>query len=53
MSGGKVIPFGPAWSAGFRRGTDVELRGWVQTALAWCDEADAIAMRHFRRGVRA
>lgn len=29
----------------------MELRGWVQTALAWCDEADAIAMRHFRRDV--
>jgi histidinol-phosphatase len=53
VSAGTVIPFGPAWSAGFRRGTDVELRGWVQTALAWCDEADAIAMRHFRRDVVA
>jgi histidinol-phosphatase len=53
VSGGEVIPFGPAWSAGFRRGTDVELRGWVQTALAWCDEADAIAMRHFRRDLTA
>jgi histidinol-phosphatase len=51
VSPGAIIPFGPAWSAGFRRGTDVELRGWVQTALAWCDEADAIAMRHFRRDI--
>jgi histidinol-phosphatase len=51
VSPAAIIPFGPAWSAGFRRGTDVELRGWVQTALAWCDEADAIAMRHFRRDV--
>ena len=53
MSGAKVVDFGAAWSAGFRRGTDVELRGWVQTALAWCDETDAIAMRHFRRDVVA
>ena len=53
MSGATVLDFGPAWSAGFRRGTDVELRGWVQTALAWCDETDAIAMRHFRRDVVA
>jgi histidinol-phosphatase len=50
-AGGRVIEFGPAWSAALRRGTDVELRGWVQTALAWCDETDAIAMRHFRRDV--
>ena len=49
MSGRTVVEFGPAWSAGFRRGTDVELRGWVQTALGWCDETDAIALRHFRR----
>jgi histidinol-phosphatase len=40
--------YGPAWSAGLRRGTDAELRAWIETALAWCDEADAIAMRHFR-----
>lgn len=53
MSPAKVLDFGAAWSAGFRRGTDVELRGWVQTALAWYDETDAIAMRHFRRDVLA
>ncbi len=41
--------FGPAWSAGFRRGTDAELRGWVEVARSWCDETDAIALRHFRR----
>ena len=51
MSGGKVVEFGPAWSASFRRGSDVELQGWVQTALAWCDETDAIALSHFRRDV--
>lgn len=41
--------FGPDWSAGFRRGTDAELRGWVDAALGWCDATDAIAMEHFRR----
>lgn len=43
--------FGPAWSAALRRGTDGELRGWVETALTWCDEADRIALLHFRRDV--
>jgi histidinol-phosphatase len=42
--------FGPEWSASFRRGTDAELRGWVEAALGWCDAADEIALRHFRRG---
>ena len=43
--------FGPEWSASLRRGTDAELRGWVEAALAWCDETDAIAMGSFRRDV--
>jgi histidinol-phosphatase len=43
--------YGPEWSAGLRRGSDAELRGWVAAALGWCDEADAIALRHFRRDV--
>jgi histidinol-phosphatase len=41
--------FGPAWSEGLRRGTDAELRGWLEVAHAACDEADAIARSHFRR----
>jgi histidinol-phosphatase len=41
--------FGPQWSASLRRGTDAELRGWVESALAWCDAADTISMGHFRR----
>jgi histidinol-phosphatase len=41
--------FGPEWSAGLRCGTDAELRGWVDAALKWCDETDAIAMNSFRR----
>jgi histidinol-phosphatase len=45
--------FGTAWSASLRRGTDGELRGWVEQALTWCDEADRIALEHFRRDVDA
>lgn len=41
-------PFGSDWSAGLRRGTDAELRAWVEAALGWCTAADAIALRHFR-----
>ena len=48
MSAKASPPYGPAWSAGLRRGTDVEVRGWVDAALGWCDAADEIALRHFR-----
>jgi len=41
--------FGSAWSEGLRRGTDAELRGWLDVAHEACDEADAIARSHFRR----
>jgi histidinol-phosphatase len=44
--------FGPEWSAALRRGTEAELRGWVETALAWCDATDVIAMQHFRRDLQ-
>ena len=40
-------PYGPAWSASLRRGTDAELRGWVESALGWCDAADRIALEWF------
>jgi histidinol-phosphatase len=51
VAGGKATAaFGATWSASLRRGTDAELRGWVEAALGWCDEADEIALRHFRRG---
>ena len=40
---------GAAWSASLRRGSDAELRGWVDAALGWCDEADALALRYFRQ----
>ena len=39
--------FGPEWSAAHRRGSDRELRGWLDLALRCCDEADGIALRHF------
>jgi histidinol-phosphatase len=39
--------FGPAWSAGLRRGTSVELERWLQFAHAACDEADRIAREAF------
>lgn len=41
--------FGADWSASLRRGTDAELRGWLDLAHAACDDADAIARSHFRR----
>ena len=49
---GGGVPFGPEWSASLRMGTDAELRGWVEAALAWCDETDAIALGSFRRDIR-
>jgi histidinol-phosphatase len=41
--------WGPGWSAGRRRGSEAELRGWLDFALACCDTADEIALRQFRR----
>lgn len=41
--------YGKAWSASLRRGTEGELRGWLELALRCADAADAIAMQHFRR----
>jgi histidinol-phosphatase len=32
-----------------RLGEESELQGWLEAALVWTDEADAEAMRHFRR----
>ena len=51
MTGESPAAFGPEWSASLRRGSDEELRGWVDAALHWCDETDAIALRHFRQDV--
>jgi histidinol-phosphatase len=43
--------WGPDWSASLRRGHDRELRGWLELARRACDDADDIALRHFRREV--
>ena len=39
----------PAWSASLARAPEATLGEWLAFALEACDEADAIAMRHFRR----
>ena len=44
--------FGAEWSASLRRGTDAELLGWLEVAVAACDEADEIARLHFRRDLQ-
>jgi histidinol-phosphatase len=44
-----VIASGSDRSAALRRGDEAELQRWLESALAWTDEADAEAMRHFRR----
>ena len=44
--------YGPEWSAGRRHGTDAELRQWLDLAVACCDAADPIALRHFRRDLQ-
>jgi len=52
VSEASAASFGTAWSASLRRGAEAELQGWVEAALGWCDEADAIALRHFRRDLQ-
>jgi len=47
-----VKSWGAERSASRRLGTDAELRGWLDLALALCDEADAIALAHFRRDLQ-
>jgi histidinol-phosphatase len=41
--------YGASFSASCARGSATELAEWLTFALAACDEADAIALRHFRR----
>jgi histidinol-phosphatase len=41
--------FGAAWSASLRRGSEAELRRWLEVALACADAADALARASFRR----
>jgi histidinol-phosphatase len=52
VSGPSAPNFGGEWSASFRRGTDAELRDWLDVALAACDEADIVARQHFRRDLQ-
>jgi histidinol-phosphatase len=40
-------PYGADWSASLRRGSEAELDEWLEEALRWCDEADAVSLRHF------
>ena len=47
-----MTDYGTDWSASLRRGTDAELRGWLDVAMAACDEADTIARSHFRRDLQ-
>lgn len=44
-----VSTFGREWSASLRRGSDTELRKWLDVALACCDLADGLALKGFRR----
>ncbi len=43
---------GPDWSAARRRGSDAELRAWLDLAITCCDLADGIAMGAFRRDLQ-
>lgn len=43
---------GVGWSASRRRGSEAELRSWLDLALTCCDAADEIALRHFRRDLQ-
>jgi histidinol-phosphatase len=44
-----ALDFGPAWSASLARAPEATLREWTAFALELCDEADELALRHFRR----
>jgi histidinol-phosphatase len=47
-----ILPFGSDWSAEHRRGSESEIRRWVDLALACCEEADRIALSHLRGGLQ-
>jgi histidinol-phosphatase len=49
--GSAAVAFGADWSASLRRADEARLGDWLAFALATCDAADAIALRHFRRDV--
>jgi histidinol-phosphatase len=41
--------YGTDWSTALRRGSRSELRRWLDVALSVCDQADALALEHYRR----
>jgi histidinol-phosphatase len=41
--------FGRDWSSTLRRGSETELRGWLDLAVACCDLADELSLGSFRR----
>jgi len=45
----EAVAAGLAWSAARARATDAELEAWLAFAQAACDQADAVALGHFRR----
>jgi histidinol-phosphatase len=49
MTEASSVRYGTDFSASCARGSGDELAEWLAFALAACDEADAIALRHFRR----
>jgi len=44
-----ALAAGPTWSAGRSRAGAPELEAWLAFAQAACDEADRLALAHFRR----
>jgi histidinol-phosphatase len=49
MTAGTQPDFGMVWSASLARATADQLAEWLAFAQALCDEADGIALQHFRR----
>ena len=51
MSAGSQPEYGSAFSASRARASDDELADWLAFALAACDDADVVALGHFRREI--
>jgi len=49
MTAGTQPDFGIVWSASLARAPADQVAEWLAFAQAMCDEADAIALQHFRR----
>jgi len=49
MTDATSADFGIVWSASLARAPADQLAEWLAFAQALCDEADAVALRHFRR----